>query len=100
MGEAKKIERGAIRCWMVRSVCSVGTEVDEARLVGMEHQPVPLKTLAQDSQDPLGVVAMLERHDQVISVPDQGTSPLQAPPHLGLEPFIQPVVQVDVRKAR
>src|SRR4051794_37347441 len=88
MGEAKKIERGAIRRWMVRSVCSVGTEVDEARLVGMEHQPVPLKTLAQDSQDPLGVVAMLERHDQVISIPDQGTSPLQAaaPPSRTIHP--------------
>src|SRR3954471_10322580 len=98
MGEAKKIERGAIRRWMVRSVWSVGTEVDEACLVGMEHQPVPLKTLAQDSQDPLGLLAMPEPPDEVLSVPDQSTSPLQAPPHLRLEPFIQHVVQVDVRK--
>ena len=100
MGEAEEVERGAIRRWMVCSVWSVGTEVDEACLVGMEHQPVPLKTLAQSSQDPPGGVAVLERHHEVISVPDQDTSPLQAPPHLSLEPFIQHTVQVDVRQAR
>ena len=63
----------------------------------MQRQPIPLKTLAQHCQDPLGIIEVFKCHDEVISVPDQDTSPPQARPHLGLEPFIQHVVQIDVR---
>jgi len=90
MGKAEEIERRAIRIRMSRSVWSVGTKVNEARLVGMKRQPIPLKTTGQDSQDPFGIFAVLECHHKVISVPDQGTFSLQAWAYLGLEPFIPP----------
>jgi hypothetical protein len=48
MGEAEEVERGATHTWVVRSLWSPCTEVDEAGLVGMKRQPIPLKTLAQD----------------------------------------------------
>ena len=75
MGQAEEVERSAIRTPMARSLWSSVAEVDEACLVGMERQPVPLKTLAQDRQNSFGVLEAFECHNEVISVPDQDTSP-------------------------
>jgi hypothetical protein len=43
---------------------------------------------------------VLERHHGIISEADKGTSPLETWPHLELKPFIQHVVQENVREAR
>ncbi len=66
----------------------------------MEYEPIPCKPLAQNAKDPLGVEEFLERHHGVVSETDKGTSPLEAWPHLDLKPFIQHVVQENVREAR
>jgi hypothetical protein len=43
---------------------------------------------------------ILERHDGIISEADKGTSACKLWPHLAPEPFVQHVVQEDVREAR
>ena len=50
--------------------------------------------------DPLGIVVVLERHHKVIGKPNQGTRSRHAGSHLLLEPFIQHMVQEDVREHR
>src|SRR5271166_4756653 len=72
---------------------------DEPRLVGMECESIPCKSLAQDAKDPLGIKEVLERHHCIISEADKGKSPLETWPHLELKPFIQHVVQENVREA-
>ena len=99
VAEAKKGERGTIRARVAGRIWSIAAEVDEACLVGMEHEPEPRKTLAQDRQDALGVDNVVERHDRIISEPDKGTVPRKARPHLCLEPLIKHIVQEDVGEA-
>src|SRR5262249_32710415 len=45
MGEAEKVERRWLAVWM-RATLALGAEVHEARLVGMEREPVPIKPLS------------------------------------------------------
>jgi hypothetical protein len=100
VGEAEEGERGTIRLRMVSPIWSVVAEINEARLVGMECESISCKSLAQYAENPLGVEKVLERHHGIISEPDKGTSPLETWPHLDLEPFIQHVVQENIREAR
>jgi hypothetical protein len=65
----------------------------------MQREPKPRKTLAEDRQDTFGVVNIVERHDRIISEPDKGAISRKAWPHLRLEPFIEHVVQENVRDA-
>jgi hypothetical protein len=85
---------------MVSPIWSVVAEIDEARLVGMERESIPRKALAQYAEDPLGVEEILERHHGIIGEPNKGTSSLETWPHLELDPFIQHVMQENVREAR
>ena len=85
---------------MVGSIWPVVAEIDEARLVGMECKSIPCKTLAQYVENPFGIEEILERHHGIIGKPDKGTSPLETWPHLKLKPFIQHVMQKNVREAR
>ena len=98
MSEAKEVERCATRCRVAHSIRSLEAEVDEACLLGMQCKAIPRKTLAQHSQNPLGAEEVLERHHKIIGIPDKGTSPLESWPHLGFEPFIQHMVQINVRE--
>src|SRR4051812_15533942 len=100
MGEAEEVERGAMRSRVLGALRPLEAEVDEARLVGMEREPIPGKTLAQYSQDPRGIGKGLESHHEIVGVPDKAGSPLQAWSDRVFEPHIQHMVQVDVRKAR
>src|SRR6266568_2030 len=100
VGEAEEGERGTIRLRMVSPIWSVVAEINEARLVGMECESISSKALAQYAEDPLGVGEILERHHGIIGEPNKGTSSLETWPHLELKPFIQHVVQENVREAR
>src|SRR5262249_19788728 len=64
----------------------------------MERQPIPCKPLAQHTKDAFGVKHILERHDGIIGEADKGTSACKPWSHLVLEPFVQHVVQEDVRQ--
>src|SRR5258707_11348981 len=72
VGEAEEAERGIIRLRMMCPIWSVVAEIDEARLVGMECEPIPCKPLAQDAEDPLGIEDTLERHHGIVSEADKG----------------------------
>ena len=100
MGKAKEVERGSTRVRVACAICPPWAEVDEACLVRMEREPKPRKTLAQDRQDALGVDDVVERHDRIVSEPDKGATPRKARSYLRLEPFIEHVVQENVREAR
>src|SRR4051812_44350616 len=100
MGEAEEVERGAMRSRVLGALRPLEAEVDEARLVGMEREPIPGKTLAQYSQDPRGIGKGLESHHEIVGVPDKAGSPLQAWSDRAFEPLIQHLVQVDVRNTR
>src|SRR6476659_4953803 len=66
----------------------------------MKHQPIPCKPPAQHAKDPLCVEHILERHHGIVGEADKGTSALETWSHLELEPFIQHVMQENVREAR
>src|SRR6516162_5986956 len=99
VGKAEEGERGAIRLRMVGPIWSVVAEIDEPRLGGMKRDPIPRKALTQDAKDPLGIENILERHHGIVSEADKGTSPLETWSHLRLKPFIQHMVQENVREA-
>ena len=75
MGEAEEVERCSTRCRVAHPIGSFEAVVDEACLVGMQRKTVSRKTLAQNSQDPLGAEEVLERHHKIIGISDKGTSP-------------------------
>src|SRR5215469_8513828 len=85
---------------MSRVLWSLWAEVDEARLVRMEGESIPCEPLAEDRQNTFGVDDVVERHQRVVGKPDKGALPSQTRFHLSLEPFVQHVVQEDVREAR
>src|ERR1700704_1556917 len=78
VGEAEKVEHGTARIRMACTLRPMAAKVDEARLVGVELEPVPLKTLAQYVDDPLGIFENLESHHAVISIPYEDVVPLEA----------------------
>jgi hypothetical protein len=82
---------------MQRLSTRVAAEIDEACLVGMERELVPSKTLAQNVQNPLGILEIRKCHDDVFGETDKGTFPLKAWFHLILEPLIQHMMQENVR---
>ena len=69
------------------------------RLVGVEVKSIPCETLAQDRQHTFGVVDIIERHQCIVGEPDKRARPSETRFHLALEPFVQHMVQEDVRKA-
>jgi len=99
MGQTEEVEAGPIRCGMACAVSPWWAEVDDTCLVRMEREPKTSKTLAQHRQDALSIDNVVECHDRVVSEADKGAIPLETRPHLGLEPFVQHVVQEDVREA-
>src|SRR5215813_6643991 len=62
VAEAEKGERRPTRVRVVLAIWSVAAEIDEARLVGVERELVPSETLAQNIQNPLGILEVRERH--------------------------------------
>ena len=55
VGQAEKVEVGAIRLRMPCALRPSRAKVDETRLVGVERKPEPSKTFVQHCQDTLGV---------------------------------------------
>ena len=84
---------------MARALSSLWAEVDEARLVGVEGESIPSEALAKDRQHPFGVIDVVERHQRVVGEPDNDALPSQTRFHHGLEPFVQHMVQEDVRES-
>jgi signal transduction histidine kinase len=66
VAEAKEDERCPTRVRVVLAISSVAAEIDETRLVGLERELVPSETLAQNIQNPLGILEVRERHHGVV----------------------------------
>ena len=71
-------------------------ERDQASLVRMEAQPIPLHPLAQHGHHAFRILPLLETDDKIIGVTDQAGSPFQARLDFPLEPAVEDVVQIDV----
>ena len=66
----------------------------------MEREPVSTETFAQRVKQPLAAVAVFEGDDKVIGESHQLAPSLEARFRHALEPLVQHMVQVDVRKHR
>src|SRR6516225_11200996 len=86
------------RPWPATAVRPLEPEIHKARLVRMESESIPAKTFAQRGECPLGGEVILECHHGVVRVSHQDAPPLEAWARHCLEPFVQHVVQVNVRK--
>ena len=64
----------------------------------MKREPKPFKTLVQYRQDALGIDNVIERHDRIVGESDKGACPLRRGLTSAFEPFVQHVVQEDVRE--
>jgi hypothetical protein len=63
-------------------------EIYQACLVRVKTQMEPLKSLTQDTLNPLGIIRALEANDEIITVSDQFSPTLQPRFHLLLEPLV------------
>lgn len=83
--------------WLFRA--AIGPlERHQPRLVRVNRQSILGKPLGENRQDATGVRLMGESHDKVVRVADQERLPLQARLDLVLEPFVQHLVQEQIRK--
>src|SRR5262245_55612108 len=72
----------------------VRTELQQPRLLGVQRQTKPRKSLAQLGQEPLGLPPVLKSHDDVVRVPHDHhiTAGVRPPPPP--DPEIEHVVQI------
>src|SRR5271166_4275807 len=75
-------------------------ERHQTSLLRVDRQAVFLKALGQHVHHPSGIFLTGKAHDEVVRVADQERAPLEARLDLPLEPFVQHVVQEDVREDR
>jgi hypothetical protein len=75
-------------------------ELDQPRLVGVQHQPELRESLTQLGQEPPRIVLMLESDDEIVrpAHDDHITVPVAASPPVS--PQVKDVVEVDVRHQR
>src|ERR687897_3803567 len=99
MREAEELERprlpGATR---PPSLGSEPPELDQARLVGMQLQAEPRESLAQAGPKALRIVTMLKAQHAVVGETHDDHLAARVPPSPLLDPKVEDVVQVDVRK--
>src|SRR5271157_4863635 len=69
-------------------------------LVRMQGQSEAPQPLAQHRHHTPRVFLVLEADDEVVAIPDQGRPAPQSRLHLGLEPEVQRIVQIDVAEQR
>src|SRR5262249_44830164 len=90
--EAAEVE--ARRSLALRLIARRATKEEQAGLVRMQLQPVPLESLRQHLHHPLRVVLSLEGDHEVIRVPDQARSAPEPRSDVVLEPKIEHVVEI------
>ena len=96
MGEAEEVERRG-RCHPAAPTGASPSEVHVARLGFMEREPVSTETFAQHIKQPLAAVAVFEGDDKIIGESHQLAPAPEARLGRFLEPFVQHVVQENVR---
>src|SRR5271157_2244453 len=73
-------------------------KIDEPGLGRVEVEPVPAKPLAQHAENTLGLFEIRENQDAIVGIPHKNAVTPEARSYVPLEPLVQHVVQVDVRK--
>lgn len=101
VGKAKKIER--LRLSFTLAFAIVGRKppkFNQPCLVLMEFQAKPHKTFTKVSQEPFGILPVLEAKHEVIAEPDDDhiATGMSGPPLV--RPQIKHIVQIDVREQR
>src|SRR3954447_4482746 len=71
VSKAKEVKLGTACRRMVLTIRTMEAEVDEPRLLRVEGESEPVQSLTQNMEDSLGIEMVLERHHQVIRIPDQ-----------------------------
>src|SRR6186713_3325764 len=66
----------------------------------MESQAVRAESLRQHGHHPASILLRREHEHSIVRVPDEKRLALQPRLHLGLEPRVEHLVQVDVRQER
>ena len=94
--EAQKVEGPRP---IVTPVVAVGPmKRHESRLLQVQRQAVLAESLRQDLQESLGIMLVVEQHDEVIRIPEQLSTTRESRLNVSDEPLVEHVVQVDVRK--
>ena len=73
-------------------------EIHEARLGRVERQALLGQPLFHDLSDPLGVLPALEHTDRIVGKADHAAAAPQTRDHFPMEPFVQDIMQKDVRQ--
>ena len=72
---------------------------DQARLLGVQLQAELREPVAKVRPEPLGIIAMLESHHEVVSETRDDNVTARVPSSPLVSPQVKDVVQVDVRQA-
>ena len=96
MGEPEEVERSGSIVVVVDAIGS--PKRNHSGLVGMQRQAVLAESLRQDLQESLGIMLVVEQHDEVIRIPEQLSTTRESRLNVSDEPLVEHVVQVDVRK--
>src|SRR5450755_830245 len=75
-------------------------ELDQPRLLRMQHQPELREPAAKIGQEPLSVVAMLKARHVVVGVPHENHVPSRVAPPPLVGPQVEHVMKEDVREQR
>jgi len=94
-GQAEKVEVGAIRLRMPCALRPSRAKVDEARSVS----PYRPSRLPRTARTRWASTMLSNAIIAIVSIAGNGAAPTQPRPHLGLKPFIQHIVQKNVREA-
>src|SRR6266545_2906714 len=101
MREAEEVERLRFPIATASPIpVGTATELDEARLVGMQRQTEPREPLAQVREKADGFLPMFESDDEVVSKPDDDDVALRLPRSPSLGPEVEDVVEIDVGQQR
>ena len=76
-----------------------GTEPDGSS-PGMHREPEPPEAFREHLQHPVGVRFLLDDDDHVVRVADEDAAATEAWLHLRREPYVEDIVEVDVRQQR
>jgi hypothetical protein len=102
VSEAQEVEapRDFVLLLPIRLRTARPVESHQTSLVRVEAKAVFGESLRQYLQNPTGILLQLEHHDEVIGKTDQMRRPMQPGLDLCLKPFVQYLVEVDVRQDR
>ena len=99
--EAKEVETLGLTlatCSPIRG--RIAVKFEESRFVRVQGQAEPRESVAQFRETLLGVVSMLEAHDEIIGEPHDDHVAVRLPLAPSMDPKVEDVVQVEIGQER